>query len=351
MDNIRIILEDEAQSSADGLAGDECLACMVGAGKSPATLRLYRYRPSVIVGRYQNLTDAISLEQCRRYGVQWNRRHTGGGTVLMGPEQLAVGLALPEKGSFTNRSIRYHFELFARLFNRALSRCGIDSSFVGKNDLQVGGKKIAGLAISQDIQGSIFYHASLLLDFDIKMMVDILRLPTEHLEDKGQSCFSQRMTTVREHGEAEFEQMVRYLLQGVEEVIGMVPTSLEWSPEEREGISKLKADRYENDAWIYSQRVMRRWKGVAERKTGGGNLRVYIDKTGSVLDAVLITGDYFTRGIELAQLESRLRGIRFEKQPILATLEEIGSETLYRIPNHELTELILSAKEQRALSR
>jgi len=43
-----------------------------------------------------------------------------------------------------------------------------------------------------------FFHTSLLVDFDIALMTDIMNTPVIKLEDKGYNCFSQRMTTVRD---------------------------------------------------------------------------------------------------------------------------------------------------------
>ena len=88
---------------------------------------------------------------------------------------------------------------------------------------------------------------------------------------------------------------------------------------------------------------MRRWTGVAERKTPGGNLRVYVDRNDSVLDAVLITGDYFTRDLDLARIESALRFVPVDPSRIHAAIGEHQSEAIYRVSGDELVGLILSA--------
>lgn len=47
-----------------------------------------------IVGRYQDIEAALKLDRCRERGVEYNRRSTGGGTVIMGPEIVALGLGI-----------------------------------------------------------------------------------------------------------------------------------------------------------------------------------------------------------------------------------------------------------------
>jgi len=328
------------------LAGDEALALLLSEGRIGPTLRLYCYRPCVIVGRFQNLTDAVDLEACRRRGLEWNRRHSGGGTVLMGPDQLAVALVLPDaRGRFLG-SVREHFRFFAATLAQGLESFGLRAELAGKNDLQVEGRKIAGLAISQDLDGVVFFHASLLLDFDVSLMVDVLRLPTRDLDDRGQSCFSQRMTTVRDHApDVPFEAAKRALVRALEERLQARPQPAGWSPDEQVVVDRLRHERYENDAWIYSSRVLRHWTGTAERKTSGGFLRVYVAGAGGTLDAVLITGDYFCRNAELARLEAALRGIPARHDAVRAVIDGTPCDHIYRVDNHELAALILDAAE------
>ena len=116
-----------------------------------------------------------------------------------------------------------------------------------------------------------------------------------------------------------------------------------WLPEETAASERLCRERYQSDGWIYSSRVMRRWTGTAERRTPGGNLRVYADRTGGVLDSVLITGDYFSRSLEVAALESRLRGVPAQADAIRSVLAAHGCETIYRVEPEALSVLISEA--------
>lgn len=342
MTGFRYLEDGLGLSSAEGLAGDEALAISVAEGKAPPTLRLYSYRPSAIVGRFQNLTDAVNLEKCRCRGHEWNRRHTGGGTVLMGPDQVAVALVLPDD-KHRPGTVRKHFHFFADLLADAVGKFGVKAGLEGKNDLQVDGRKIAGLAISQDIDGVAFFHCSLLLDFDVELMVNVLNLATRDLDDRGQSCFSQRMTTVHDHApQVTFDEMKREIVRSLEARIGNAVVG-EWLREEIDAKDRLRRERYGSDEWIYSSRVMRRWTGTAECKTPGGNLRVYVDRVGGVLDSVLITGDYFCRGLEIAALEANMRGVPVQRDSVRDALAVHGCESIYRVDTDTLADLIAEA--------
>ena len=76
-------------STAEGLAVDDTLPQSVARNNSPPILHLYTFVPSVIVGKYQDIEAALRLERCKAHGIEFNRRSTGGGTVIMGPEIVA----------------------------------------------------------------------------------------------------------------------------------------------------------------------------------------------------------------------------------------------------------------------
>ena len=165
------LLTRDGVAAACGLATDEVLARNVGGGLSPPTLRLYTYRPHVaLVGRFQDAASEIHLDYAQRHDIQVNRRPTGGGAILMGPDQLGVALALPGREDGLGERARELMVRFSAGLVRGLADLGITAVFRGKNDLAVGGRKIAGLGIYRAPCGGLLFHASLLVDLDVKLM-------------------------------------------------------------------------------------------------------------------------------------------------------------------------------------
>jgi lipoate-protein ligase A len=76
-------------SAAKGLAVDDTLPQSVAHNNSPPILNLYTFVPSVNVGKYQDIESALKLDRCRARGIEFSRRSTGGGTVIMGPDIVA----------------------------------------------------------------------------------------------------------------------------------------------------------------------------------------------------------------------------------------------------------------------
>ncbi len=187
----------DAVGAADGLAFDEALLLRYGTGDDPpypATLRLYTYRAHcALVGRYQDVSAEVDLEVCRREGFGVARRPTGGGAIIMGPGQLGVTLAVHAPDA---EPPRHTLRRYAEAVVGGLRGLGVEAAFRPKNDLEVGGRKIAGLGLYRDERGAMLFHSSILVDLDIALMLRILRIPGAKLADKGVSRVEQRVTTV-----------------------------------------------------------------------------------------------------------------------------------------------------------
>lgn len=343
-------------SSGQGLAIDEALAQSVASGKVPPTLHLYHYVPSVIVGRYQNVVSSLRLDRCEARGIEVNRRATGGGTVFMTPDQVALGLFLPSGFPGLPRSVHGCFEFLASGLARALTAFGLEAEFRGKNDLTVNGKKIAGLAISQDVEGVTFFHTSLLLDFDLEAMLDILNLPTQKMLDRGISCFGQRMTAIRWEPEASsgttqaevrLSDVQRAIHQALQQQLQIEFQSANLNESEQRQVQTLLQEKYENDDWIYSVRAPKRRMAYAERRTPGGLIQVHLSLLGGVIESVLITGDYFSRTRDVAKLESMLKYARIDPEGLEKRLQEAEAERfIHRVDLPLIVDLILEAAKR-----
>lgn len=335
-----------------GLAVDEMLAHSVAYNGAQPILHLYNFVPSVIVGRYQDIETAIDIKECLRRGVEYNRRHTGGGTVLMGPDQLALGFAIPLSHSSAIRNIRRMFDLMAEVIGNALKKLGIDSNFRPKNDLEVGGKKIAGFSASLEERDVFFFHASLLVDFDIELMVSVLNTPREKLADKAISCFSQRMTTIRgEIGNAvPLIDVINIVKDSFSKKFSVEFVDSQSSSWEEEKVQELIHRRYGLKDWVFSVKHPISDTGHARKKTPGGMLDVYLILAGNSIESILITGDFFSTSENINRIESALKWTSADKNNVEKILREVmDNECIYNIDAATLTEIITIAKDRSKL--
>ena len=338
---------DDGAGAGSGLATDEALMARHGregaAVAGEASLRLYTYRSHcALVGRYQSLADEIDLDVCDTRGVQVGRRPTGGGAIIMGADQLGVAVATRATAEQSPREL---LGRFAEGVIAGLERLGVEAAFRSKNDLEVGGRKIAGLGLYLDPHGAVLFHSSVLVDLDIGLMLEVLRIPGAKLSDKAVQGIGERVTTVRRELDRSIETAeVRAAIRtGFAEAFraDLEPCALDDA--ERCRRDELVAERYGNDAWIHQRSPRRDARGSALLKTPGGLLRIYVATHGEVIKSALVTGDFNVLPPALGQLEAALRWTRAEPERIRELTEQTCSTEELGVPASAIAEAIWEA--------
>ncbi|PKN63311.1 MAG: hypothetical protein CVU57_19680 [Deltaproteobacteria bacterium HGW-Deltaproteobacteria-15] len=336
-------------STAEGLAIDDTLPQSVADHKGIPILHLYTFVPSVIVGKYQDIEAALRLDRCKARGIEFNRRSTGGGTVIMGPEIVALGLGIHvDCPGLRNSGVGGVFQSMGEVLSKALERIGVSSQFRAKNDLEVAGKKIAGLSAASETGKSLLFHTSFLVDFDVELMTDIMNTPLVKLSDKGYNCFSRRMTTLREEAGRDISvtNAMDMIQRAFEEQFGISfedDGPDEW---EKSTIDRFIRERYTNPEWIFSHKHPRSRMGVGRLKTGGGLLEIYLSLSGGSIENVVITGDFFSTSEDISRLESVLKWTSARDEKIKESIGKVWrSDMIYGLDVDTLTRAILLAKE------
>ncbi len=362
-------ISDDSVTASFGLAGDEFLmAGYRGFQPRPPTLRLYTYRSHcVIVGRFQNveaelnpqvalcfggklpdLEAGLNVPDCRIRGIAINRRLTGGGTIVMGEDQLGMALVTSTRYPDTPAHPREILERYSRGVLEGLRGLGIDACFRPKNDIEVGGRKIAGLGTYIDEDDVLLFHTSLLVDLDIPLMLSLLNIPFEKISDKEVASFQERLTTVsRELGRQLKPPDIREnIKRGFEKALGIEFSAMPFSEAEVSGIRGLERERYQTSEWVYQRTRSPDMVGTSLKKTEAGLLRIYVALNGSVIKSILITGDFFSTSQTINDIEAKLRWSPVERAKIEETLERelsAGGRYIMGLSPETLTEAILDA--------
>jgi lipoate-protein ligase A len=336
-----------------GLAGDEALMLHYGREqRAPceAVLRLYTYRPHcALVGRYQNLEAEIDLDACRRLGVEVGRRPTGGGAIIMGPAQLGVAVATRAPTGIGPRDL---LRQYAGGIITGLARVGVHARFRGKNDLEVGGRKIAGLGLYVDDRGALLFHSSVLADLDVELMLEVLQIPGAKLAGKGISRVHERVTTVsRETGGSWSGADLRdAIADGFRETLGVEIARSSMDTAEAARADKLIDERYGAASWLAGRSLGTGTRGTAILKSPAGLVRVYTGVQGDALSSVLLAGDFSVMPPGLLRLEAALRWCHANPARITEVARrELDGDELGLEPQ-EIAAAVWSAAE-RALER
>jgi lipoate-protein ligase A len=336
--------------AAAGLALDE--AMLAGYARDadpgwPSTVRLYTYQSHcALVGRYQHLEAEVDLDACRRTGTGYSRRPTGGGAIVMGSGQLGVAVATRAP---TEQNPRALLGRYAEGIVAGLAELGIDATFAGKNDLAVGGRKIAGLGLYLDPAGGLLFHSSILADLDIPFMLEVLNIPAAKLGDKAVAVVADRITTVtRETGRAVDGVDIRdAIATGFTKALGVQLSTGRTTEAEDAGAARLEAERYSSEAWCFEHSPQPDATATAAFKTPEGLVRCYLALHGPTIKSALFTGDFNTVPEPLARFEASLRWARLEE----ASLEKLAlaacpDGTGLGVPASELVKAVLAAGER-----
>jgi len=139
----------------------------------PNTLHLYRRDgPTVSLGYFEKLEEAVELEVVRRRGIQLVRRVSGGSAIYTDPGQIIYAVILDKES--VPESPNETFEQVCKGVIKALDLLGLKGEFKPVNDILVNKRKISGSAQTRkwDV---MLQHGTLMIDTDFDLMFEVLR--------------------------------------------------------------------------------------------------------------------------------------------------------------------------------
>ena len=138
----------------------------------PDTLHFYtRSQPTVSLGRFQKIAEAVDVAACRARGVAVVRRRSGGGTIYTDSGQILF--ALISSRSVLGEDATGSFARVCAAVADSLTSLGVDARYRPVNDVEVRGKKISGSAQLRR-RGSVLHHGSVLVNTDLETMDAVL---------------------------------------------------------------------------------------------------------------------------------------------------------------------------------
>ena len=163
-------------------------------GERPASLRFHQSTPAASLGLHQAADRELRLDYCRARGIEVLRRPGGGGALYLDEDQVGFSLIVPwpEEGTL------------AAVLRRGcagvaggLARLGVAADYKFPNDLEVAGRKIASVFAARN-GASLLLQGIVLVDADIRTMLEALRTPTEKLSADGLAAARDRLATLKE---------------------------------------------------------------------------------------------------------------------------------------------------------
>jgi lipoate-protein ligase A len=224
----------------------------------------------------------------------------------MGAGQLGVALVTRAPAAQRPKQL---LERCAAGIQVGLAELGVTANFRGKNDLEVGGRKIAGLGLYLDGRGGFLFHASVLADLDIPFMLEVLRIPAAKLGDKAADAVAERVTTVSgETGDAWDGAALRDVVAtGFAKALDVSIEPDRPTDAELRETDRLLASKYRSPEWLSQRTPHPDATATALLKTPAGLVRLYLALNGATIKSALFTGDFNELPAALARFEEALR--------------------------------------------
>jgi lipoate-protein ligase A len=324
---LRLITQGDVSASF-GLSADEVIGGRVGTGESVSTLRLYTYKSYCgLVGRFQNIQNELRLDFCKENHITVNRRPTGGGAIIMGDGQLGLALMLTGHAEDTYSRARDLMLTLSEGIIKGLNELGANAQFYNKNDILVNGRKIVGTGIHRAQSGSLLFHASVLVDLDVNLMLQVLNTPLEKISDKQVAAISERLTNVRRElgRDISVDEVRQAIARNYATTLGVELVAGTYTADELQAIEKVEVEKekYLSDEWIYQTSSVEDKFGGAKFKTPVGLLDIRVALAGETLKAAYIGEDFFAEESAVAEMESALRWQSSQAEKVSAALAKV----------------------------
>lgn len=187
-------------------------------------LLIWRSKPAIVMGRFQNPWMECFLEKSIEDGIQIVRRQSGGGTVFIDEGNINFSF-------IGNGKKEENFDLITHL----LTKFSIKSYVNERNDILVDDKKVSGSAFKKT-KDSELHHLSLLIETDIQLVSDYLYCPNDQFNSKSIPSKRSQVLALQERG-LDCEMLIQEISPQIID-----------PPGTGEFLDKMKSDR-----WIFGE--------------------------------------------------------------------------------------------------
>jgi lipoate-protein ligase A len=244
------LLITEKNTAYKNMAIDRAVLVANGKKIVPPTVRFFTWSPPAIsIGYFQSLDDEVDLDVCRKLGVDYVRRITGGGAVFHDNE-LTYSIVIPESHPQVPKNIIDSYKRICGAIMKGLDKLGIDSKYFPINDILTNNKKISGNAQTRKSK-TVLQHGTILMDVDVEKMFSLLRVPDEKIKDKLIKDVKERVTSIKNvlNSDIRFDEVADAMKKGFEEEFKINLINGELTQEELELADRFERECFSAEDW------------------------------------------------------------------------------------------------------
>ncbi|MFY9188926.1 MAG: lipoate--protein ligase [bacterium] len=281
---------------------------------------LWQNDPTIVVGRFQNTIEEVNRDFTIERGIKVVRRLSGGGAVYHDQGNLNFTFIEPRTPGKDTA-----FESFTQPVIAALKDLGLDAAFSSRNDITVGNRKVSGNA-QYMTSTRVLHHGTLLVDTDFSILEQALKVSSDKIASKGIKSVRSRVANISDFlsEPIPMEELKQHLLQHI--FGGQQIQTYILSATEQERIRRLAQEKYSTWDWVWGRSPKYNFHNA--KRFAAGQVEIRLDVQQGRIAQAKIYGDFFGHR-DIAEVEQRLSGIRFERADIRSTLSHFELEEFF----------------------
>lgn len=287
---------------------------------------VWQVSPTVIFGRHQVMGSEVNVDYCRRHGIAFYRRRSGGGCVYADRDNLMMSYVT------SGGEVERIFARYTGWVADMLRQLGLDATASQRNDILIDGRKVSGNAFYQT-GGRCIVHGTMLFDTNMEHMLGALTPSADKLKSKGVASVRSRITTLREHLDISLEAFKRHVRET------LCDGEVQLGEKEVREIERL-AQAYLDPQFLEGNDP-RHTVERAKRIEGVGLLSVSLELQHGRIADLWLKGDFLPLCDAREAMLERLQGVRPEAEELDRALEGCDAgRWILNLENEELKELL-----------
>lgn len=275
----------------------------------------WQTKPTLVVGKYQNVYEEIDIKYVREHGINVIRRLSGGGTVYLDAGSFLYSYVGKGDGEIS-------FERYLTPVCNALRSLGVPAECDGRNDITAYGRKISGNS-QYKTGGRTVHHGTILFDGDIDVMERATRLPNYKITSKSIKSVRSRVVNIAEllPNPMSAREFADFMISSLAGDKIYVPDDADWSR-----ISTLAEEMFPPQALAAENKL----PFDMEREItfeGAGSIIISVTVRNDVITSAHVRGDFFSVG-GVGPLTDALCGVPFRREDVYSAIADSSFEAL-----------------------
>ena len=275
-------------------------------------LLLWRNRPAVVVGCYQNICREVHVRALLEQNIPVVRRMSGGGTVYHDLGNLNYTLITGQSGALD-------YDRCLAPVLRALNALGVPAQKSRTCDMTVDGKKISGSA-QKIANGRVLHHGTLLFDADLTRLDEITTgRKNDAFCSKGTQSAICAVTNLRPYLREDCE-IVTFARQLAQKILPPGAKTVRLTQAQLADVRRLAAELYHSWDWTWGKTPAFTYEKTAE--FAGRPIRVRYEARHGLIRNAAVQSD----AIDAARASALLEGARLDPALFLDVCQALAGE-------------------------